>query len=345
MELSHLIIPIIAAIVVLIIIVLLFRINNGKKSEKPSSKQSQPESLKLKLAKTKNGFIGKIAEAIKIRGKVNEELLDDLEEILIQADIGIQTGVHIIEKLREEIHLNKISDKMQVQKTLEKIIKDILLKDYSQQENRLQIPEKRPFVILFVGVNGVGKTTTIGKLAKRFTKQGKSVLLIAGDTFRAAAVEQLSIWAERSDSQIVKQQQGADPSSVIFDGISSAVHKKIDIVLIDTAGRQHTKVNLMNELSKITRTVKKIVPDAPHETLLVVDSTTGQNALMQADLFDKAVKLSGLVLTKLDGTAKGGIVIGIKHQLNLPVKLIGVGEKTEDLRDFKVNEFVEAIFE
>ena len=199
--------------------------------------------------------------------------------------------------------------------------------------------------MLFVGVNGVGKTTTIGKLAKWFTSQGKSVMLIAGDTFRAAAVEQLTIWAERANATIVKQQQGADPSAVVYDGVMSAVNKKIDVVLIDTAGRQHTKVNLMNELSKIVRTIKKIVPDGPHETLLVVDSTTGQNALSQADIFNEATNLTGLVLTKLDGTAKGGIVIGIKHQLNIPVKLIGVGEALEDLRDFDVNEFVDAIFE
>ena len=349
MELNQLLVSAIAFVILLIIVFFLIaKKKKGKRTDLKSgssTSQSHQESLRIKLAKTKSSFLGKIAEAIKVRGKVDEELLEDLEEILIQADVGVQTSAHIIDKLREEIRLNKISDNTKIQKILEQIVREILLKDYSNEDNKLRFSEKSPFVILFVGVNGVGKTTTIGKLAKRFTEQGKSVLLIAGDTFRAAAVEQLAIWAERSGSQIVKQQQGADPSSVIYDGITSAVHKKIDVVLIDTAGRQHTKVNLMNELSKITRTIKKIIPEAPHETLLVVDSTTGQNAITQADLFHQAVNLTGLVLTKLDGTAKGGIVIGIKHQLNLPVKLIGVGEKMEDLRDFDVNEFVEAIFE
>lgn len=311
-------------------------------ADKPKKK---PESLKLKLAKTKSSFLGKIAEIVKLRGKVDEDLMDDLEEMLIQADIGVQASLDIIEKLREEIQVKKISNVDSVQKELEDIIKNMLLKDYSAEGNKLILPDTKPAVVLFTGVNGVGKTTTIGKLAGRYVDSGKSVMLIAGDTFRAAAIEQLGIWADRAGASISKQQQGSDPSSVIYDGLSAAVNQKIDIVLIDTAGRQHTKVNLMNELGKIVRTIKKIVPDAPHETMLVVDATTGQNALTQAEMFNKAADLTGLVLTKLDGTAKGGIVIGIKHQADIPVKLIGVGESQEDLRDFNIEEFVEAIFE
>lgn len=316
----------------------------SEKSIKDISKP-EPENLRSKLAKTKSSFIGKIAEVIKLRGKVDEGLMDELEEILIQADIGVDTSLYIIDKLREEIHLNKLTQQDEVRTHLENIIKEMLLDEYSHASDHLEISDKKPFVILFAGVNGVGKTTTIGKLAKRFKDQGKSVLLVAGDTFRAAAIEQLTIWAERANSEIVKQKQGSDASAVIYDGVSKAVNQNFDIILIDTAGRQHTKVNLMNELSKIVRTIKKIIPDAPHETLLVVDATTGQNAISQVELFNKAINLSGLILTKLDGTAKGGIVIGIKHRLKIPVKLIGVGEKQEDLRDFKVNEFVEAVFE
>ena len=349
---TNYIIYIVAAIIlieaVLIILWLLKkRSSKNKEAEKSEKEISRPEleNLRIKLAKTKSSFIGNIAEVIKLRGKVDEELMDELEEILIQADIGVDTSLFIIDKLREEIHLNKLTNQDEVQTHLENIIKEMLIEEYAKDSDHLKFNNKKPFVILFAGVNGVGKTTTIGKLARRFKDMGKSVLLIAGDTFRAAAIEQLTIWAERANVEIVKQQQGSDASSVVYDGVMKAVNQKFDVVLIDTAGRQHTKVNLMNELSKIVRTIKKIVPDAPNETLLVIDATTGQNAISQTELFNKAVNLSGLILTKLDGTAKGGIVIGIKHQLNIPVKLIGVGEKQEDLRDFDVNEFVEAVFE
>ncbi|MCK4654026.1 MAG: signal recognition particle-docking protein FtsY [Candidatus Cloacimonetes bacterium] len=317
-----------------------------KKRRKNARIESKPPSnLREKLAKTKNGFIGKLAEIIKLRGTVDEELIEELEEILLQADVGVSTSSEIIKKLKEEIRLKKITKIEEIQKHLEEIIREILLADYSKESDYLKLTDKKPFVILFAGVNGVGKTTTIGKLAKRYIDMGKSVLVIAADTFRAAAIEQLTIWAERAGALVMKQQRGADPSAVVYDGVVSAVNKKIDVVMIDTAGRQHTKVNLMNELSKIVRTIRKIIPDAPHETLLVIDATTGQNAVSQAETFNEAIKLSGLVLAKLDGTAKGGIVIGIKHQLNIPVKLIGVGETNEDLRDFRVDEFVEAIFE
>lgn len=333
---------IIYALIVIAIILIFFLIL--QKIRKPVLKKEK-ENLRIKLAKTKNSFLSKIAEIIKLCGKVDEVLLQDLEEMLIQADVGIQASTEIINKLREEIKLNQISQTSEIQKYLEEIIRKLLLEDYTKESDHLKLTTKKPFVILFAGVNGVGKTTTIGKLAKRFKDQGKTVMMIAADTFRAAAIEQLTIWAERAGADIMKQQRGSDPSAVVYDGITSAVNRQIDVVMIDTAGRQHTKVNLMNELSKIVRTIKKILPEAPHETLLVIDATTGQNALSQAEIFDKATKLSGIVLTKLDGTAKGGIVIGIKHQLKIPIKLIGVGETNEDLRDFDVNEFVEAIFE
>ena len=328
---------VICAIIIIIIL--------KKKKTVSFDVDAKQESLKAKLAKTKNGLLGKLAEIVNLRGKVDDDLMDDLEEMLLQADVGVQASGDIIDSLKEEIKLHKITNTKDIQKHLEEIIRKLLLKDYGRETDHLLYKNVKPFVALFTGVNGVGKTTTIAKLAQRFTKSGKSVLMVAGDTFRAAAIDQLAIWAERTGSDIMRQQEGSDPSSVVYDGMMKAVNKKYDVVLIDTAGRQHTKINLMNELSKIKRTIKKIVPDAPHETLLVVDATTGQNAITQAELFNKATDLSGLVLTKLDGTAKGGIVIGIKHQLDIPVKLIGVGETYNDLRDFDVNEFVEAIFE
>ena len=341
---TNLIIYIAAALFIVICAIIIIIVLKKKKTLSIGIVAKQ-ESLKTKLAKTKNGLLGKLAEIVNLRGKIDSELMDDLEEMLLQADVGVQTSYDIIDSLKEEIKLQQITAATDIQKQLEEIIRELLLKDYGRETDHLQYKNVKPFVALFTGVNGVGKTTTIAKLAKRFTKNGKSVLMIAGDTFRAAAIDQLAIWAERTGADIMKQQEGSDPSSVVYDGMMKAVNKNYDVVLIDTAGRQHTKVNLMNELSKIKRTIKKIVPDAPHETLLVVDATTGQNAITQAELFNKATELSGLVLTKLDGTAKGGIIIGIKHQLDIPVKLIGVGETYNDLRDFDVNEFVEAIFE
>jgi len=287
------------------------------------------------------GFFFKISELLKISGKIDEQLLERMEEILIQADVGVQTSLDIIEKLRAKIKENKITSVNEIQTILSEIIRELLLQDYDAND-AFKSSNQKPFVVLFTGVNGVGKTTTIAKLAKRYTSSGKSVLMVAADTFRAAAIDQLSIWAKRAGAEIMKQQEGADPSSVVYDGMMKA--KKFDVVLIDTAGRQHTKVNLMNELAKIERTIKKVLPDAPQETLLVVDATTGQNAITQAEIFNKATNLTGLVLTKLDGTAKGGIVIGIKHQLGIPIKLVGMGETYHDLHDFNVNDFVDKIF-
>lgn len=302
------------------------------------------KKLKDKLATTKNNFIGKIAEAVNLRGVVDEELLEQLEEILLQGDTGVEMTTKIIDKLRDEIRINKIKETERVQEIIKNIMTEELLMDYENKEEVFEFEGKKPYIILFIGVNGVGKTTTIGKLAKRFTDSGKSVLMIAGDTFRAAAVEQLTIWSDRANVDIVKQAQGADPSAVIFDGIKSAIAKNKDIVMIDTAGRQHNRANLMKELDKIYRTIKKVSPEGPHEVFLVLDSTTGQNAVNQAKTFNGIVPLTGLVLTKLDGTAKGGIILNIKKVLNIPVKLIGVGEGIEDLQDFDAKEFVDAMF-
>lgn len=302
------------------------------------------KKLKDKLATTKNNFIGKIAEAVKLRGVVDEELLEQLEEILLQGDTGIEMTTKIIDKLRDEIRINKVKETEVVQEIIKNIMTEELMSGYEEREEVFVMGDRKPYIILFIGVNGVGKTTTIGKLAKRFNDEGKSVLMIAGDTFRAAAVEQLTIWSDRANVDIVKQAQGADPSAVVFDGIRSAIAKGKDVVMIDTAGRQHNRANLMKELEKIYRTIKKVAPEGPHEVFLVLDSTTGQNAVNQAKTFNGIVPLTGLVLTKLDGTAKGGIILNIKKVLNIPVKLIGVGEGIEDLQDFDAKDFVDAMF-
>lgn len=300
------------------------------------------EKLRHKLAKTKNGFVAKIAETLKLRTKIDQDLIDDIEDILIESDIGVDVSEKIIERLSEAIRVQQIDDPYQIMGLLQGIISDILGK--SNLEKSLYSNEHSPQVILIVGVNGVGKTTTIGKLANNFRKEKKKVMMIAGDTFRAAAIEQLTIWSERAKSIIHKHLAGSDPSAVIYDGLNSAKNKDVDVVLIDTAGRLHNKVNLMNELSKINRTIKKVIPDAPHETLLVLDASTGQNAISQAKIFNGIVTIDGIALTKLDGTAKGGIVIGIKEELDIPVKLIGLGEGIDDLKDFDSEDFAAALF-
>ncbi len=300
------------------------------------------DGLKSKLAKTKNGFVAKIAETIKLRTKIDQDLLDDIEDILLEADIGVDVCSFIIEKLSDKIRLNRIQDPSRVMILLKEIIDNILDSDHDELFNA---EIYSPYVMFFVGVNGVGKTTTIGKLAHQYVQQGKKVMMIAADTFRAAAIEQLSIWSQRSGAIIQKHQSGADPSAVIFDGLTSAINKKIDIVMIDTAGRLHNKVNLMNELAKMKRTIKKVIPSAPHKSILVIDSSTGQNAIIQAKIFDSITDIDCIALTKLDGTAKGGIVIGIKHELGIPVELIGLGEKIEDLQYFNSTDYIEALFE
>lgn len=301
-------------------------------------------NLKQKLAKTQSGFIGKIAEAVKLRGKVDEELLEEIEEILLRCDTGTEITELILQKLREEIRIEKITDVEIAQITLTDIMRDMLIAEDEDPPDFFMSQDHKPHVVVFVGVNGTGKTTTIGKVANKFAKMGKKVLIVAGDTFRAAAIEQIAIWAERAGVAIVRSQADSDPSAIIYDGISSALAKGYDVVLIDTAGRQHTKEKLMNELGKIDRTIKKLIPEAPHEAILVVDSTTGQNAISQALNFDKSIHLTGIALTKYDGTAKGGIIFNLRHNLKLPVKLLGVGEGIDDLMGFRVVDFVKAFF-
>lgn len=300
------------------------------------------ERLKNGLAKTRKGFIEKV-ETIFSRGKIDEETIEELEEILITSDVGIHATQEIVNSLREKVRKGDAGDTGSIKESLKK---EMLLILGSSTPVVLfgERPFERPFVILTVGVNGVGKTTTIGKLASRFTSQGYSVLLAASDTFRAAAIEQLEIWAERAGALIVKHQSGSDPAAVAYDAIESAKHKKIDIVIIDTAGRLHTKSPLMEEIKKVRRVIEKATPHAPHEVLLVVDATTGQNALRQAQMFNDTIGVTGIALTKLDGTAKGGIVFAIKKELRIPVRVIGVGEGIDDLRDFDPEEFVEALF-
>jgi fused signal recognition particle receptor len=296
------------------------------------------DKLKEGLTKTRKGFIGKV-EALFIGREIDDETLEELEETLITADVGMKATGEIVEFLREKAKQGEIQNTENVRGFLKQEM--ITLLGPSQP---LVLSGARPFVILTVGVNGVGKTTTIGKLAARFSSEGKSVLLAAGDTFRAAAIEQLEIWSQKTGSQIVKHQSGSDPAAVAFDSLSAAGSRNVDVVIIDTAGRLHTKSPLMEELKKVRRVIDKAMPGAPHETLLVVDATTGQNALRQAEIFNDAVGVSGIALTKLDGTAKGGIVFAIKKELGIPIRLIGVGEGTDDLRDFDSREFVEALF-
>lgn len=304
-------------------------------------------NLRQKLAKTKSGFIGRIAEAINLRGKVDEELMDEIEDILLRCDTGVEMSMLITDRLRERIRVDRITDASVVQEVLQEIMQEILLgvqDDAAPVSDFFSEINAKPCVIVFVGVNGVGKTTSIGKIAYKLRQMGKSVLIVAADTFRAAAIEQLEIWAERANASFIKSQANADPSSVIYDGISSAMAKSTDVVLIDTAGRQHTKDRLMQELSKIDRTIKKLIPEAPHQTLLVLDATTGQNAISQASNFDKSIKLNGLILSKYDGTSKGGIIFNLRHNLQLPLRLIGVGEQIDDLENFNIRDFVAAFF-
>ncbi len=301
-------------------------------------------NLRQKLARTKSGFIGRIAEAIKLRGKVDEELMEEIEDILLRCDTGVEMTQTIMDLLRERIRVDRVTDASEVQDLLQDIMRNILLAEVDEESDFFADTDAKPYVVVFVGVNGVGKTTSIGKVAKRWREMGKKVLIVAADTFRAAAIEQLDIWAERAGVAIIKSQPNADPASVVYDGVSSAIAKAVDVVLIDTAGRQHTKDKLMQELSKIDRTIRKLIPEAPHQVLLVLDATTGQNAISQAANFNQAIALSGLILSKYDGTSKGGIIFNLKHNLRLPVTLIGVGESIDDLEPFHITDFVNALF-
>jgi fused signal recognition particle receptor len=306
--------------------------------------KKEKEQLEKGLEKTREGFFAKITKAIAGKSQVDEEVLDQLEEALITADVGVDTTVQIIEKIEARVARDKYMSTDELHQMLKDEIRNILVEDEKDTLKKFELPEnKKPFIILVVGVNGVGKTTTIGKLATNFKNAGKSVLLGAADTFRAAAVDQLTIWSERAGVSIVKKEMGSDPASVAFDTVNSAVARGVDIVLIDTAGRLHNKAHLMEELSKIKRVIQKVIPDAPHETLLVLDGTTGQNAIEQAKHFSAATDVSALAITKLDGTAKGGIVLAISNQFNIPVKFIGVGEKAEDLMVFDRKEFVDSL--
>lgn len=314
----------------------------GKKSKE------EKESLDQGLQKTKTGIFEKISRAIVGKSTVDDDVLDGIEEALIASDIGVDTTLKIIESLQERVARDKFMNTEELNSILRSEIEKLLDinpdEDSSGEDEKVFDFSKKPYVIMVVGVNGVGKTTTIGKLAARLKGSGKKVVLGAADTFRAAAVDQLVIWSERAGVPIVKQGMGADPASVAYDTLKSAVAQDADVVLIDTAGRLHNKINLMNELTKIRNVMRKVIPDAPHEVLLVLDGSTGQNAYQQAKEFTKATDVTALAVTKLDGTAKGGVVIGISDQFQIPVKFIGVGEKIEDLQIFNKRDFVASIF-
>ena len=302
-------------------------------------------SLDKGLEKTKENFFTKIGKAVAGKSKVDEQVLDELEEILITSDVGVATTIKIIERIEDRVAKDKYLNAAELDKILREEIAGLLEENQSQDVTNITVPEGiSPYIILVVGVNGVGKTTTIGKLAAQFKNQGKQVILGAADTFRAAAVDQLKLWGERVGVQVVAHGMNTDPSAVAFDAVKKGVESKADVVIVDTAGRLHTKVNLMNELTKIKRVMQKFVEEAPHEILLVLDGSTGQNAFIQAEAFTKATDVTALAITKLDGTAKGGVVIGISDQFKIPVKYIGVGEKVEDLQAFHKTEFVDSLF-
>jgi fused signal recognition particle receptor len=315
----------------------------------PEVENTAPETaestLDQSLEKTKTGFFGKLTKAIAGKATVDESFLDDLEEALVSADVGVQTTVKIIDRLEARVARDKYLNTAELNRIMREEIIDLLNKNNRQPTADFNLTgEKTPYVIMVVGVNGVGKTTTIGKLAYQFKKNGKNVMLGAADTFRAAAVDQLTIWSQRVDVPIISRGMGADPAAVAYDTVQSAVAKNMDVAIIDTAGRLHNKVGLMNELTKIRNVMQKVVPGAPHEVLLVLDASTGQNAIEQAKQFISATDVNAIALTKLDGTAKGGVVIGIADQFNIPVKYIGLGEKMEDLKPFDLATFVNTLF-
>ncbi|MDQ3045949.1 MAG: signal recognition particle-docking protein FtsY [Bacteroidota bacterium] len=307
--------------------------------------KEKKESLNKGLFVTKQSFFSKLASAIMGKATVDDEVLENLEEILLTSDVGVDTSMRIIERIRKRVSKEWSIETTRLNEILREEIADLLVSNGQEDKADFDLPAgKKPYVIMVVGVNGVGKTTTIGKLAHQFVKSGKTVILGAGDTFRAAAVDQIKIWSDRTGATLVSQGMNADPASVAFDTLKSAVAKDADVVIIDTAGRLHNKVNLMAELSKIKNVMQKIVPDAPHEVLLVLDASTGQNAIEQCKQFTAATDVNALALTKLDGTAKGGVVIGISDSFKIPVKYIGVGEKMEDLQVFNKHEFVDSLF-
>jgi len=306
----------------------------------PESRPGFFERLKQGLRKTHEGLVGRIDALLLGKKKIDAATLEELEEILITADIGVATTVELVRSLEQRLNRNELQDG----ESLKKALREEMLARLERHSAPLDTGSASPFVIMVIGVNGVGKTTTIGKLACKFGAEGKKVLLAAGDTFRAAAVEQLEIWGQRTGVEVVRHKHGADPAAVVFDGCKAAIARKADILIVDTAGRLHTKVNLMEELKKIRRVMGREVPGAPHETLLVLDAATGQNAISQAKLFKEAADVTGIALTKLDGTAKGGIVVAVSSEFDIPVRYIGVGEGVEDLREFDPEQFVQALF-
>lgn len=315
-----------------------------KRMKEKFSKQTDAVTEKFKqgLAKTRESFSARVNDLVKRYRKVNEEFFEELEEILIGADVGVVTVMDLVEMLKDEARTRNIQDPAELKTVITEKLAELLRKD--EQDTKLHIQENEMTIILVVGVNGVGKTTTIGKLAYRFVQEGKKVVLAAGDTFRAGAIQQLEIWGERAGADVIKHQEGSDPAAVIYDAIQSARSKQADILICDTAGRLQNKVNLMKELEKVKRVISREVPGAPHEVLLVLDATTGQNALSQAKVFKEATDVTGIVLTKLDGTAKGGIVLAIRHELDIPVKFVGLGEQMEDLQPFDADTFVYGLF-
>lgn len=316
-----------------------------KKLKEKITKQTDSVTEKFKdgLAKTRDNFSSKVNDLVARYRKVDEEFFEELEEILIQADVGFDTVMKLIDELKMEVKRKNIQDTKDVQSVIsEKLVE--IYKEADEASTDINIQENALTVVLFVGVNGVGKTTTIGKLAYKYKAEGKSVLLAAGDTFRAGAIEQLEVWGERVGVEVIKQAEGSDPAAVMYDAIQSAKARNVDILLCDTAGRLQNKVNLMKELEKVKRVIEREVPDAPHEVLLVLDATTGQNALIQAKTFKEATNVTGIVLSKLDGTAKGGIVLAIRNELKIPVKLVGLGEKMDDLQEFDAEKYVYGLF-
>ncbi|MDD3667185.1 MAG: signal recognition particle-docking protein FtsY [Bacteroidales bacterium] len=308
--------------------------------------KEKKESLDKGLEKTKESLFSKLSKAIVGKSKVDEDVLDNLEQILIESDVGVETTLKIIKRIEDRVSRDKYLGTSELNQILKEEIVNLLQENELEERDSFAFPKgDLPYVIMVVGVNGVGKTTTIGKLAYQFKQAGKKVILGAGDTFRAAAVDQLTIWAERTGVEMISQGMNADPASVAFDTLKSAISKKADVAIIDTAGRLHNKIGLMNELSKIYNVMKKVLPDSPHEVLLVLDASTGQNAIEQAKQFTAATNVNSLALTKLDGTAKGGVVIGISDQFKIPVRYIGLGEKMEDLQLFNRKTFVDSLFE
>ncbi|SEQ59405.1 signal recognition particle-docking protein FtsY [Virgibacillus subterraneus] len=316
------------------------------KNKFKQNEETEEVSAKYKegMEKTRNSFSGKINDLIARYRKVDEDFFEELEEVLISADVGVMTVMDLVEGLKMEVKRQNIKDTKEVKDVISEKLVEIYYGDDDEQIEELRIEEDQLSVILVVGVNGVGKTTSIGKLAHKLKQDGKNVVLAAGDTFRAGAIEQLDVWGERANVDVIKQSAGSDPAAVIFDGINAAKSRNADVLICDTAGRLQNKVNLMNELSKVKRVIEREVPGAPHEVLLVLDGTTGQNAMSQAKTFSDATDVTGIVLTKLDGTAKGGIVLAIRNELNIPVKYVGLGEKVEDLQEFNAHAFVYGLF-